>query len=128
MKVELQHSPKNTSRRPAASRPSSPFELLKRGKTDAGDAEAIWEAVTRPTMRFVPIKSVEQQEDARRLGPSQSLRCRRGGCKLRAAVDAHGPAARSARTGDVTNRRAVGFPLRSVPRLDSCNQNCALAM
>jgi hypothetical protein len=27
MKVELQHSPKNTSRRPAASRPSSPFEL-----------------------------------------------------------------------------------------------------
>jgi len=101
---------------------------VKRGKTDAGDAEASCEAVTRPTMRFVPIKSVEQQEDARRLGPSQSLRCRRGGCKLRAAVDAHGPAARSARTGDVTNRRAVGFPLRSVPRLDSCNQNCALAM
>jgi transposase len=33
----------------------------KRGKTDAGDAEAICEAVTRPTMRFVPIKSVEQQ-------------------------------------------------------------------
>ncbi|MFL5122041.1 MAG: IS110 family transposase, partial [Microvirga sp.] len=30
-------------------------------KTDAGDAEAICEAVTRPTMRFVPIKSVEQQ-------------------------------------------------------------------
>ena len=34
---------------------------VKRGKTDAGDAEAICEAVTRPTMRFVPIKSVEQQ-------------------------------------------------------------------
>ena len=34
---------------------------VKRGKTDAEDAEAIWEAVTRPTMRFVPIKSVEQQ-------------------------------------------------------------------
>ena len=31
---------------------------VKRGKTDAGDAEAICEAVTRPTMRFVPIKSV----------------------------------------------------------------------
>ncbi len=34
---------------------------VKRGKSDAGDAEAICEAVTRPTMRFVPIKSVEQQ-------------------------------------------------------------------
>src|SRR5215204_5999077 len=34
---------------------------VKRGKTDAGDAEAICEAVTRPTMRFVAIKSVEQQ-------------------------------------------------------------------
>jgi transposase len=34
---------------------------VKRGKTDAADAEAICEAVRRPTMRFVPIKSVEQQ-------------------------------------------------------------------
>jgi transposase len=34
---------------------------VKRGKTDAADAEAIAEAVTRPTMRFVPVKSVEQQ-------------------------------------------------------------------
>ncbi|HLZ68235.1 MAG TPA: IS110 family transposase [Aliidongia sp.] len=34
---------------------------VERGKTDANDAEAICEAVTRPTMRFVPIKSVEQQ-------------------------------------------------------------------
>ena len=34
---------------------------VKRGKTDAADAEAICEAVTRPTMRFVPVKSVEQQ-------------------------------------------------------------------
>ena len=33
----------------------------KRGKSDAIDAEAICEAVTRPTMRFVPVKSVEQQ-------------------------------------------------------------------
>lgn len=35
--------------------------LLKRGKNDAVDAEAICEAVTRPTMRFVEIKSAEQQ-------------------------------------------------------------------
>ncbi len=34
---------------------------VKRGKTDAADAEAICEAVQRPTMRFVAIKSREQQ-------------------------------------------------------------------
>jgi transposase len=34
---------------------------VKRGKTDAGVAEAICEAVTRPTMRFVAIKSADQQ-------------------------------------------------------------------
>jgi len=34
---------------------------VKRGKSDASDAEAICEAVTRPTMRFVAIKSPEQQ-------------------------------------------------------------------
>ena len=34
---------------------------VKRGKSDAIDAEAICEAVTRPTMRFVEIKSVDQQ-------------------------------------------------------------------
>jgi transposase len=34
---------------------------VKRNKNDAADAEAICEAVTRPTMRFVPIKTAEQQ-------------------------------------------------------------------
>jgi transposase len=34
---------------------------VKRGKTDAADAEAICEAVRRPTMRFVTVKSAEQQ-------------------------------------------------------------------
>ena len=34
---------------------------VKRGKSDAVDAEAICEAVTRPTMRFVEIKSEDQQ-------------------------------------------------------------------
>jgi transposase len=34
---------------------------LKRGKNDAADAEAICEAVTRPSMRFVPIKSAQRQ-------------------------------------------------------------------
>ena len=35
----------------------------KGGKNDGNDAEAICEAVARPNMRFVPIKSVEQQSD-----------------------------------------------------------------
>jgi len=34
---------------------------VKRGKTDAADAEAICEAVRRPTMRFVPVKSADTQ-------------------------------------------------------------------
>jgi transposase len=34
---------------------------VKRQKNDAADAEAICEAVTRPTMRFVEIKTCEQQ-------------------------------------------------------------------
>src|ERR1700676_2138047 len=34
---------------------------LKRNKNDAADAAAICEAVRRPTMRFVPIKTAEQQ-------------------------------------------------------------------
>jgi transposase len=34
---------------------------VKTNKNDAADAEAICEAVSRPSMRFVPIKSIEQQ-------------------------------------------------------------------
>ena len=34
---------------------------VKRNKNDGRDAEGICEAVSRPTMRFVPVKSVEQQ-------------------------------------------------------------------
>lgn len=35
--------------------------FVKRQKNDAADAEAICEAAQRPTMRFVPVKSAEQQ-------------------------------------------------------------------
>ena len=35
---------------------------VKSPKHDGRDAEAICEAVTRPTMRFVPIKRIEQQD------------------------------------------------------------------
>src|SRR5271165_4170068 len=41
--------------------PSYVKPYVKRQKNDAADAEAICEAVTRPTMRFVEIKSPEQQ-------------------------------------------------------------------
>ena len=34
---------------------------VKRNKNDAADAEAICEAVKRPSMHFVPVKTVEQQ-------------------------------------------------------------------
>ncbi|BCH62461.1 IS110 family transposase (plasmid) [Agrobacterium vitis] len=40
--------------------------FVKRQKNDAADAEAICEAVTRPTMRFVPVKSEETQGAAMR--------------------------------------------------------------
>ncbi|MGF6439862.1 transposase [Paraburkholderia youngii] len=34
---------------------------MKSNKTDAADAQAIWEAVQRPGMRFVAVKSEAQQ-------------------------------------------------------------------
>ncbi|OCP15858.1 MULTISPECIES: IS110 family transposase [unclassified Ensifer] len=34
---------------------------VKRSKNDAADAEALCEAMSRPTMRFVPVKSVDEQ-------------------------------------------------------------------
>jgi transposase len=40
----------------------APYRLSgKRGKTDAADAAAICEALQRPSMRFVPVKSIDQQ-------------------------------------------------------------------
>ncbi len=36
-------------------------QYVKRGKTDTVDAEAICEAIRRPTMRFVEIKTGDQQ-------------------------------------------------------------------
>jgi transposase len=41
--------------------PSYVKAYVKRGKNDAADAAAICEAVTRPSMRFVPVKSAQQQ-------------------------------------------------------------------
>jgi len=41
--------------------PSYVKPYVRRGKNDAADASAICEAVTRPAMRFVPIKTIDQQ-------------------------------------------------------------------
>ena len=41
--------------------PSYVKPFVKRGKTDAADAEAICAAVTQPSMRFVPVKTAAQQ-------------------------------------------------------------------
>ena len=46
---------------------------VKRGKNDAADAEAACEAMSRPTMRFVPAKSVEQQAGLMLLGVRDRL-------------------------------------------------------
>ena len=42
-------------------RPQYVKASVKRGKNDAADAEALCEAVSRPSMRFVPVKSRDQQ-------------------------------------------------------------------
>ena len=34
---------------------------VKRGKNDAADAEGLCEVISRPTMRFMPVKTAEQQ-------------------------------------------------------------------
>jgi len=50
---------------------------VKRGKNDAADAEAICEAMSRPTMRFVPVKSQEQQAAQMLIGLRDGLVRRR---------------------------------------------------
>ena len=50
---------------------------VKRGKNDAADAEALCEAVSRPTMRFVPVKTADQQAALMLIGLRERLiRCR----------------------------------------------------
>ena len=50
---------------------------VKRGKNDKIDAEAICEAMSRPTMRTVPIKSVEQQAAQILIGTREALHRKR---------------------------------------------------
>jgi transposase len=50
---------------------------VKRNKNDAADAEAICEAMSRPTMRFVPVKTAEQQAALMLVGTRDALIRRR---------------------------------------------------
>ena len=46
---------------------------MRRGKSDALDAEAICEAMNRPGMRFVPVKTADQQAGAMLLTVREGL-------------------------------------------------------
>ena len=46
---------------------------VKRGKNDGADAEALCEAMSRPTMRFVPVKTAEQQAALMLIGLRERL-------------------------------------------------------
>jgi transposase len=46
---------------------------VKRGKNDAADAEALCEAMSRPTMRFVPAKTADQQAALMLVGVRERL-------------------------------------------------------
>src|SRR4030095_8899740 len=60
---------------------------VKRGKTDAIDAAAICEAVTRPSMSFVPVKGIEQQG----LSMLHSVRSQRIGQRTQLSTAARAP-------------------------------------
>lgn len=85
---------------------------LKRGKNDGRDAEACCEAVSRPTMRFVPVKTVEQQ-CARALHRTRDLLVRQRtqtGNAIRAMLYEMGLIAAKGRTGidDLIERIEAG--------------------
>ncbi len=86
---------------------------VKRNKTDAADAEAICEAVTRPTMRFVPIKTEEQQA-ALMLHRSRELLVRQKNMlvnALRAPLGEFGVIAAQGRSGVAELIRLVAQPV-----------------
>ncbi len=93
---------------------------VKRQKNDAADAEAICEAVGRPNMRFVPIKTEEQQA-ALMLHRTRELLVRQKGMlinSLRAQLAEFGIIAARGRTGLADLLRLVtGTTETKVPKL-----------
>src|SRR5215468_281141 len=88
---------------------------VKRGKNDAADAAAICEAVTRPSMRFVPIKSDEQQS-ALMLHRTRDLLIRQR-TKLINALRAH-----LAELGLVAAKRREGLHQLVTIVMESCDE------
>ena len=78
---------------------------VKRGKNDAADAEALCEAMSRPTMRFVPMKTEEQQAALMLAGMRERLVARR--TQLSNAIRGY----------------AAEFGLTVAKGLDSCRSN-----
>jgi len=92
---------------------------VKRQKNDAADAAAICEAVTRPTMRFVAVKSAEQQS-VLMLHRTRELFVRQKTMlinALRAQLGEFGIAAPQGRTGLAQLLRDVGAAETQLPSL-----------
>jgi transposase len=93
---------------------------VKRQKNDAADAEAICEAVGRPNMRFVPIKT-EDQQAALMLHRTRELLIRQKGMlinSLRALLAEFGIVAAHGRTGLADLLKLVtGSTVTSIPKL-----------
>ncbi|QFT34348.1 Transposase [Labrenzia sp. THAF82] len=94
---------------------------VKRGKTDATDAEAICEAVTRPTMTFVAVKS-RQKRGVLMLHNTRDLLVRQRTALIKALrahlakfdlVTATGPGGVRALTGLCTSSRTIRHPMRA---------------
>jgi transposase len=91
---------------------------VKRQKNDAADAEAICEAVGRPTMRFVPIKT-EEQQSALMLHRTRELLVRQKGAManaLRAQLTEFGIVAAQGRTGLADLAKLITAP-SAIPAL-----------
>lgn len=93
---------------------------VKRHKNDSADAEAICEAMSRPTMRFVPVKS-EQQQAILGLHRTRELLVRQKGMlinALRAQLHEFGIVAAQGRSGlSELIRLVIATPNHSIPEL-----------
>jgi transposase len=104
----------------------------KGGKNDGNDAEAICEAVSRPSMRFVPLKSAEQQalltlhrvrygfvvERTAIINRLRGLLCEFGVVLALRAVTVRRQAAQAAEALPELARRAIGELLEQLRGLD----------
>ena len=92
---------------------------VKRNKNDGRDAEGICEAVGRPTMRFVPVKSVEQQATLAVHGVRALLVRQRTmvANALRAALSEFGIIAAQGREGLQELMRRLQAPSEDIPEM-----------